>query len=343
MFRVVLAVSRVELQEAVSHALASDDEFELLGVAGTADQAIRMTCDFGPDIVIMGLAFLEVNGMSAASEIMIERPTPIVIVARLSDTGTETHLRALDLGALAVIAAPDLGKPDSTAKFLSTLKAMSQVKVVRRFRSRRNARREQSPEAVTRKAKIVAMAASTGGPAAIKAVLERLPADFPAPVLAVQHISSGFVDGVAEWLDSAVPMKVKLAANGERMKPGTAYLAPDGHHLGVLSKSRILLSDAEPIKGFRPSGTFLFDSVARTFGGEALAVILTGMGDDGLEGARAVHEAGGTVIAQDEESSIVFGMPKATIEAGIAEWVLPLPEIAARIALAAAPDGKSPR
>jgi two-component system chemotaxis response regulator CheB len=336
MFRVVLAVSRVKLQEAISEAFGSDSEFELLGVAGTADQAIRMSCDLGPDIVVMGLRFLEVNGMSAASEIMIERPTPIVIVARPSDTGTETHLRALDLGALAVIAAPDLDKPDSMAKFLSTLKAMSQVKVVRRFRSRHDTSRKEKPQAAARDAKIVAIAASTGGPAAIKTVLERLPADFPAPVLAVQHISTGFVDGVAEWLDSVVPMKVKLAANGERMRPGTAYLAPDGHHLGVLSKSRILLSDAEPIKGFRPSGSFLFDSVARTFGGEALAVILTGMGDDGLEGARAVHGAGGSVIAQDEESSVVYGMPRATIEAGIADWVLPLPEIAAKISQVAA-------
>jgi two-component system chemotaxis response regulator CheB len=158
-----------------------------------------------------------------------------------------------------------------------------------------------------------------------------LPADFPVPILVVQHIAKGFADGLAAWLNTVSPIEVKVAAQGAPLEPHTVYLAPDDRHLGVSPAGALTLSDASPIGGFRPSGSHLFETVARVYGPGAVALILTGMGQDGVEGLKALREAGGLVIAQDEESSVVFGMPAAAIDAGLAHEVLSLDEIASRL------------
>jgi two-component system chemotaxis response regulator CheB len=179
--------------------------------------------------------------------------------------------------------------------------------------------------------RLVAIATSTGGPGALQGLLSGLSADFSAPILVVQHITVGFTPGLAAWLNSVCDLQVKVAEHGEPLAPHTVYLAPDDRHLGVSPMPTILLSSAPPIGGFRPSGTFLFESVARAFGAAAIALILTGMGEDGVEGLRAVRQTGGRILAQDEESSVVFGMPGAAIAAGLADLVLPLEAMAARL------------
>jgi two-component system chemotaxis response regulator CheB len=334
MVRIVLATNRIELQESIEKAVNTDGQFQIVGFAGNGIDAVQLTREFRPDIVVIGLRLQKLDGVETTREIMIEAPTPIVMVADRSDGPAGKHsVLALEAGALAVIPAPYGKDVDSARKFLSTLKAMSQVKVVRRWRGRSGSqvhpRRGGNRGIVP--PRVVAIAASTGGPAAIQSILKDLPGDFPVPILAIQHIASGFVDGVAEWLDASVSLTVKMAKNNDILKPGRVYLAPDGHQLGVANKSRVLVADAPPVKGFRPSATYLFDSVARVFGNEALGIILTGMGDDGVEGLRLLHKAGGGVIAQDESSSIVFGMPKAAIEAGVADRILPLAGIAREI------------
>ena len=178
----------------------------------------------------------------------------------------------------------------------------------------------------------VAVAASTGGPQALQQLLARLPAGFGVPILVVQHITPGFTAGLADWLGTVCTLRVKVAAAGEIPAPRTVYLAPDDLHLGLTARGEVLLSAAPPVGGFRPSGTFLFESVARALGPSVLAVILTGMGEDGVAGLRAVRRAGGRVIAQDEKSSVVFGMPGAAVAAGLADAVLPLELIAPRLA-----------
>ncbi|NPC84024.1 chemotaxis protein CheB, partial [Pyxidicoccus fallax] len=178
---------------------------------------------------------------------------------------------------------------------------------------------------------VVALAASTGGPAALFRVLSELPADFPVPLLVVQHIALGFSQGFATWLRTAGPLPVKVAEDGEPLLPGRVYLAPDDKHLGVLPEGRAEVSRAAPVQGFRPSATWLFRSVARVHGPRALAGILTGMGQDGLEGVRELRGAGGYVLAQDEASSIVYGMPGVVVGAGLAHEVVALPSIASRL------------
>ncbi|WP_018235801.1 chemotaxis protein CheB [Ensifer sp. BR816] len=337
MTRILLATSTPDLENLVKRTALGDASVELIGVARSGKDAVKMAGKLLPDIVAVELR--DDGTAETVKEIMITAPTPVVMVAYQDGS----HLgamaaRALDSGALAVIPAPAAsGKSLEKAameKFLSTIKAMAQVKVVRQWRKkgRGDHQRKEAPQpAVNTPLAIVGIAASTGGPAAIRSILKDLSADFPAPILIVQHMSNGFIEGVAASLDATIALKVKVGANGERLRPGTVYLAPDGHQLGVSGRSRLRVVDEDPIQGFKPSGSYLFGSIARAFRGESLAVILTGMGEDGTEGLRALHVAGGKVIAQDEESSVVFGMPKSAISAGLVDFVLPLDGIAGKI------------
>lgn len=337
MVRVLLATSRHDLEKLVENASRADEATVLLGVARSNADAVRMARELSPDIVTMQLRLKGRDSDEAIREIMMSAPVPIVVLSEENDAALGTvSARALEAGALAVIPAPAPleGQMDNTEtdKFLATLKAMAQVKVVRQW-PKKTAGHHDDADSGGRKAPIgiVGIAASTGGPAAIRSILTRLSCTFPAPVLIVQHMSNGFIDGVAASLDASVPMRVKVATDGERLRAGVAYLAPDGCQLGVSGQSRIRVSDDAPVDGFRPSGSYLFNSIARGFNARSLAVVLTGMGSDGTGGLRALRKAGGRVIAQDEASSAVFGMPKSAIGAGLVDFVLPLPSIGEKI------------
>jgi two-component system chemotaxis response regulator CheB len=207
-------------------------------------------------------------------------------------------------------------------------RAMAGVQLLPRVAQEQPARAPAPPPRRARsRARIVAIAASTGGPPALSRILSELPADFRAPILVVQHIAEGFAEGLAKWLGASSKLRVKVAADGEPLADGVVYLAPDGRHLGV-ERERIALSNDAPIDGFKPSGTWLFRSVARSFGAAALGLILTGMGRDGVEGLRALHAAGGTVVAQDQESSVIYGMNGEAVLAGLTDDVLPLDALA---------------
>jgi two-component system chemotaxis response regulator CheB len=213
------------------------------------------------------------------------------------------------------------------------VKAMSQVKVVRRWPSRREHRvRRRAPKrGPAAPVRLVAIAASTGGPAVLQRVLGDLPGDFPAPIVVVQHIANGFVAGLADWLDAACDLRVKVAEHGEELRPRTVYLAPEGRHVEVDAPGRVRLTSEAPVGGFRPSGTPLFMSAARAYGPAVAAVVLTGMGSDGVEGLKAVKDAAGYVLAQNEASSVVYGMPGSAVEAGLADEVLAVEELGRRL------------
>ena len=228
---------------------------------------------------------------------------------------------------------------------------MTQVKVVRRWGPRPHsligryagdgspsADQSLTPLDTFYAGPVVAIGTSTGGPAALRRILIDLPGDFAAPILVVQHIAKGFLGGLASWLNSSCRLHVKVAGDAEPLESRTVYLAPDDRHLGVRRDGRTLLSDAPPIGGFRPSATFLFESVARAYGANAIGIILTGMGSDGVAGLRELHAAGGLVLAQDEASSVVYGMAQEAVQAGVADDVIPLERIASRLVeLASAP------
>jgi len=216
---------------------------------------------------------------------------------------------------------------------------MSEVPVVHH----RNGRRPESlarkaEETVTRlfpreadhqeRVQMIGIAASTGGPAALATVLGALPADFPVPILVVQHVTRGFVAGLAEWLDGETPLRVGLASHGDIPQPGTVLLAPDDYHMQVNARGVVELCREPPYKGLRPSANYLFRSLARAYGPRAVGIVLTGMGDDGAEGLEMLHQAGGLTVAQDEQSCVVYGMPHEAVARNAVDHVLSLDQIA---------------
>ncbi len=339
--RVLIVENSPRTAHAIADRLAGEPDIEVCGVAKTGAEGVAAAKRLRVDIVIMATRLPVLNGFEATKEIMIEAPTPIVIVADDRDAHQiETSMQALRAGALAVIPAPDAGGRAETEserrRFVQTVRLMAGVKVVRHWRrADKPAAGKPSGGRATkadgRRVQIVAIAGSTGGPAALQRILADLPAEFPVPILVVQHMARGFVAGMVDWLNTACSLKVRIAEDAMPMKPHTVYIAGDDRHLGVASASTLRLSDAPPLDGFRPSASHLFDSVAKQFGAAATGVVLTGMGSDGTEGLKSLRQAGGAVIAQDEASSVVFGMPAAAIKAGVVDEVLPLSDIAARL------------
>lgn len=331
MIRVLIAEDSVTIRELLVTVLRADPEIEIVGTVKNGRDAIQQVKRLRPDVVTMDVNMPELDGFEATKRIMIETPTPIVIISASVDVrDVKISMNALCAGALALLEKPPgMDSPhfkEAIAHLISTVKAMAGVKVIRHWPMR--AVPQRSPRAAntppSAQVRGIAVAASTGGPAALARILGDLPAQFPVPILIVQHITGGFVDGLASWLNTACALKVQVAKNGDPLAPSTVYLAGDGAHMGVSPNSRIKLDDARPINGFRPSATYLFESVGKVFGPSAVAVILTGMGQDGVEGLRAVRTTGGRVVAQDESSSIVFGMPGAAIAQGLVDNVLPV-------------------
>lgn len=337
MIRVLVAEDSKTLQELLVWTLNADPQITVVGVASDGRQAVAMTRELKPDVITMDVNMPLMNGFEATRQIMSEQPTPIIIVTGSIDVReVSAAMTALQAGALALLEKPVTADRDEfgqgARQLIRQVKAMAGMKLVRQ---RPNGHAPQLAEALLTRLpeldepfSVVAIAASTGGPAALSKVFGQLPVDFPLPLLVVQHIAPGFIEGFAQWLDSQVAIHVKLAVDGERLQPGTVYLSPEDRHLGVAGKQRIALASTPPIAGFRPSASHLFESVARAFGSRTLGVVMTGMGSDGLDGARTLHAAGGTLFVQDESSSVVYGMPRVIHEAGLASLTLPLSQIA---------------
>ena len=337
--------------------LESDPMIRVVGEAASGRQAIARAAELLPDLITMDVHMPDGDGLEATRVIMRSAPTPIIVVSALAAADVELSLEATRAGALLVLPKPEgpssPGFDAQRAQLVSMVKAMAQVKVVRRWggpaasggriaTSLTPARpmialdRQPAAGTATRRPRLVAIGASTGGPAALRDILSAIPAQFPVPILIVQHIAHGFVNGLAQWLDGASPLRVRVAEPGEIAIPGSVFIAPDNRHLGVtLSGSviRTVLSDAAPTGAFRPSATNLFHSAGLALGAELLAVILTGMGDDGVAGLRTVHDRGGHVVAQDEASSVIYGMPREAVHAGVVHEILSLAAIAPRLAM----------
>lgn len=314
-------------------------EFDVIGEAHNGAEAIEKAIALSPDLIIMDVHMPIVDGLDATKEIMREAPAPILMVsasANVSDVAL--GLSATQAGALMLLEKPSSPSSpefeDDATQFLSMAKAMAAVKVVRRW-SKPSRTTTPAVSRVRVKAdasvKLIAIGTSTGGPAALHRILIDLPRDFDVPIVAVQHMARGFIDGLVKWLGGSIAMKVTTPTPGEALLPGTVYVAPDDRHLGVSAEGRAVLASTAPLGGFRPSVDYLFDSCARAYGSSLVAVILTGMGQDGVEGLATVKERGGRVLAQDERSSVVFGMAQQAINRGYVDEILPLDAIGARL------------
>ncbi len=338
MIRVVVAEDSLTVRELLVEILQSDSEIAVVGQAKNGAEAVQLTARLKPDLVTMDIHMPIMDGFEATKEIMVQVPTPILIVSSsVSGRDVELSLNAMRAGALMVITKPD--DPQSARfdgcreELVAMAKAMARVKVVRRWAPES---RGVVPAAAPRlvppgPVRLVAVAASTGGPAVLQRILAALPRDFAVPILVVQHIATGFVPGLVDWLSASCNLRVKVAEHGERLVERTVLLAPDDRQLGVTRDGWVVVADAPPVNGFRPSGTYLFSAAAQAYGPAVAAVILTGMGNDGVEGLKAVRAAGGRVLAQDESSSVVYGMPGEAVAAGVVDAVVAIDEIAPRL------------
>jgi two-component system chemotaxis response regulator CheB len=331
LYRVLVVDDSKIARELLVEILSSDPEINIVGCAKNGREAVRMTDTLHPQVITMDIHMPDMNGFEATKEIMMSRPTPIIIVsASASVQEVETVMQAMRNGALTVrMKPPGPNSPEfdrASRDLIETVKTMAEVKVIRHHR--RELKREAVPTGHHPVPKpdvgAIAIAASTGGPPALQCLLEGLPADFPAPILVVQHIAKGFVDGFATWLDTVVSLSTKVAENHEPLLPGTIYVAPHDQHLGVSRSGKVALSSAPAVGGFRPAASHLFQSVAEAFGDKAVAVILTGMGSDGVQGLHTVRDKGGLVVAQDKDTSVVFGMPGVAVSEGLTDEVLPI-------------------
>jgi two-component system, chemotaxis family, protein-glutamate methylesterase/glutaminase len=334
--RVIVAEDSPTARRLLVEILRADPAFEVVGEARDGVEALELTRRLRPHLITMDIQMPNMDGLEATRRIMTEVPTPVVVVSTLVERDIQTSMSALRSGALAVLQklvgpqAPDF---DTEARRLrDTLKAMAAVRVIRHWPTRDEAPAPLPPAVQARRGRmaVLTIAASTGGPAALHRILSELPATFPLSILVVQHIALGFANGLATWLDSVCPLEVKVAENGEPLRPGVVYIAPDDKHLGIRTDKTVEVSTASPVGGFRPSGTWLFRSASRVFGSSTAAAVLTGMGQDGLEGLREVHESGGLVLAQDEASCVVYGMPGVAVAAGVVDEVLPLADFSRR-------------
>ncbi len=341
MIKVLVVEDSRVIRDYLVHVLEADPDISVIGTADSGEAALELLGRNRPDVILMDIHLPGIDGFETTRLIMSSNPVPIVVCtasARLFEM--HTAMRALEAGALAVLKKPrGLADPDAeadSAAIISALKLMSEVKVIRRWNRAGAATippapaaaRPAMPDAASHDAAIVAIGASTGGPPVILQILSGLPHAFHAPILVVQHITAGFTQGFAEWLDEASGLPVHVARAGETPIPGHVYVAPDDLHLRVGQGGELQTTRDEPHGGLRPSVSVLFRSVAERFGRRAVGVILTGMGRDGANGLKAMADRGALTVAQDEESCVVFGMPAAAIELGAARFVLPPPEIA---------------
>lgn len=327
------AVARAHLK----HILEEDPSVKVIGEASSGEEAVEFVKAERPDVITMDISMAGMDGHEATSRIMETHPVPIVIVsANYNRDQVEQSFRAMEAGALAIVEKPPgIGHADyerSTRELVKTVKLMSEVRVVRRWRkTRRLPLAPKEPLGEAKNIRAVLIGASTGGPPVLQTVLSGFKAGFPAPILVVQHITKGFIEGMLEWLGAVISLPVSLARDGERALPGRVYFAPDDRHLGVDSSNRFFLSMDAPENGIKPSVSFLFRSALESYGGEVVAVLLTGMGKDGAAEMKQIRDLGGVTIIQDRESSVVYGMPGEAARLGGAAFVLPPERIPSKI------------
>ncbi len=317
--------------------LSGARDIEVAGTAANGEEALGMIPRLDPHVICTDIHMPVMDGIGLTQEVMDRFPKPILVIS-VSAKNPESRnvFKVLQLGALDIFPKPSGEEPGYEGQALelqSRIRILAGVHVFRRVRKQEPIPYPRAVSAAKPRAapNVFVIGASTGGPQALQEILSRLPADFPAPVVCVQHIGEGFMTGLVEWLGSMCRLKVKQAEDNETPAPGTAYFPEDGRHLVFDSSGRFRHSKDEPVNGHRPSITVTMRSAAETFKSSSAGILLTGMGDDGAEGMKAIGDAGGFTIAQDERTSVIFSMPNAAIGLKAVRLVLPLEDIAGRL------------
>ncbi|HVA92266.1 MAG TPA: chemotaxis-specific protein-glutamate methyltransferase CheB [Chloroflexota bacterium] len=335
-YRVLIADDSAVMRRLLLTTLESEDDLRVVGTARDGAEAVRLCHSLRPDVVIMDLNMPVMDGLLATQKILEQAAVPIVVLSGyVGDPSSQMAFEAIRVGALAVVAKPT--GPDEPEyrrmhdELVRAVRSMATVKLVARPPQRTDPIQPMAAHNTPTYVRAVGLVAATGGPAALHFILRRLPSTFPAPILIVQHITLGFVPGLVDWLSTDSKLDVRLAQNGEIPQPGQALFAPDDSHMVIGPGGTIVLGDEDPVDGQRPSGNLLFRSMARAYGAQAVGVVLTGLGADGANGLMHIKVAGGQTLAQDEDTSIVYGMPREAAALGAAQEVLPLDRIVAHL------------
>ena len=328
--RVLVVDDSALMRKMIPQMLASDDSIEVVGTAMDGSFALKKIEELKPSVVTLDLEMPGMNGIDTLKEIMRRRPVPVIVFSSHSIEGASVTMKALGLGAFDFVTKPK----DASAHMLETsreliakVKAAADCKLKPRILGGVPPKPEKTAPRAGCPSKIVAIGVSTGGPQAMEYLLAHLPGDFPGAITVVQHMPDGFTDMFARRLDELSALRVKEAQSGDMLQPGRVLICPGSRHMKVkrLPLGDIVVLSEEPhVNGHRPSVDVLMRSVAEEFRASAVGVLMTGMGDDGAEGLGAIKKEGGVTIAQNEESCVVFGMPKAAIERGYATRVVGL-------------------
>jgi two-component system, chemotaxis family, protein-glutamate methylesterase/glutaminase len=331
--RVLITDDSIIMRSIIKEVLSGED-FEIVGEAGNGKLALELNRRLDPDLIIMDINMPTMNGLEATKAIMEEKPVPIVIFSNEIDTSLS--FQALQYGAMEVIRKPDIdafNDPRFLQDFLDTLRAMgrnSPPGTSGRAVQSRTLTAAASPMLERRGFDAVVMGASTGGPIAVREVLKALPGDFPLGIALVQHIEERFVTGYASWLDEETALKVEIAGERDRFEAGRVKVAPGNRHL-ICRDGALAHDDGPKVGNQKPSVDRLFETAADCHGRRLIGVLLTGMGSDGGAGCAKIVQSGGYTLVQNEESSLIYGMPKAAVHNGGASKVLDLEQIASSL------------
>ncbi len=336
--RVLIVDDSALMRRLITDMIETTPGFMVSGVARNGQEAVEKTLSLHPEVITMDVEMPVMNGLEALREIMARCPTPVVMLSSLTRHGAEETIRSLELGAVDFVCKPsgaismDIGEVKQM--LMSKLQLAVHARLLPNFELKAPPPRPPVPLKTTAlpAARVVAIASSTGGPRALEAIIPKLPADLPAGVVVAQHMPSGFTAVMADRLNSLSALTVREAAEGDLVAQGEVLIAPGGQHLLINGRKRVMSSNAPPVWGVRPAADILMTSAAEAFGAACIGVVLTGMGQDGARGVSLIHQAGGKTIAQDEATCVVYGMPKAAVELGGIDVVVPLPKIAKTIA-----------
>jgi two-component system chemotaxis response regulator CheB len=338
MIKVLVVDNSKEIQDFIARILSSDTDIHIAGVACSGQEAIEFVRSEKPDIITMAVNMPGSDGFETARTIMEISPKPIVMVSSIKNNNETLFTnRYIESGALAIIRRPEPSEPaqflDFQKELIRTVKLMSEIKVVKLYSRNRNKNlktfaSEDPFENALKRVRMIAIGASTGGPLALQTILSKITGNLLVPVLIVQHIAPGFVNIFQKMLSATSGIQLKIAEDAEKILPGIGYIAPDNFHMGITRGEKIHLSNQPPENGSKPSVSYLFRSVAQTYGPNSLGVLLTGMGKDGADELKDMKDKGALTVVQNEDSSVVFGMPGEALRLGASNNSFSLERIA---------------
>jgi len=339
--RVMVVDDSAVVRALLRDALESDPDIRVVAEAVNGAEAVEQAKTVSPDLITMDVTMPVLDGLDATSEIMAKHPTPILVfTASLDRSETEMSFQAVQRGALDVMLKPAIDSKEGfesiRRELVDRVRMLSRIKVISHLRAPQRKTRRLARTRLPAKNRVVVMGASLGGPNTVLHVLQHLPPNFPAPILLVQHITPGFTDGLAGWLSRESPIPVTVAKTGDAIAPGKVLLAPGNVHMAVRG-GVVELTDGDPINNCKPAIDVLFQTAADYFKERVISVVLTGMGNDGAAGSQHVKRCRGTTLAQNQETCVVYGMPRAAVDLGVIDHILPITDVPKELVRLAAP------